>query len=487
MADPLVFVPGAWAIHAWKNRRTWTIDKSKRKVKVTVNREAVISCRDRNIAQVVIIGGGAAGHLAAISCARLARNHARVTLLESSSKLLDKVRQSGGGRCNVTSGIDLDDIRSFASNYPRGRQQMLSTLSNFGSQSVINFFEHEGVQLKTEPGGKVFPVSDSSSTIVNSLINAAKQAGVRILTRAQVVSVTLIENDVDSFPIYDVKTNRGPSHTADFVVMATGSSRLAWSYASSLGHRIIEPVPSLFTFGMTDSRLQGLAGVSVDDASIKLQVNGRLRRHITGLSQRGPILITHWGLSGPAVLSLSAFGARVMHEKGYKMECVVNWIPHYSLQEKQKMLRDARHSLALKQISVAYPFRANLPKRLWRAFVESLELNHGSINKNTTWGSVSNNVLDQISQLLHACCFQVLKKGQFKEEFVTAGGVALQDVDTKTFESKVTPQLFFAGETLDVDGRTGGYNLQFAWSSGFIAGNSIAEIILSRIANDVPN
>lgn len=429
---------------------------------------AANTSHDPKVAQVLIIGGGAAGHLAAIACARRAHQHVHVLLLESTPAVLTKVRQSGGGRCNVTSGVDSQDMRAFSSNYPRGRLEMLGVLSKFGSTSVIDFFEAEGVSLKTEPGGKVFPVSDTSSTVTDALSHAARNAGVRVLTRTRVTSIQ------SAPPLYHVVTDKGGSHQADFVVIATGSARSAWAWAKSLGHSVVSPVPSLFTFGLPDARLDGLAGVAVDDVSVQLQVDSRARRRTPGLMQRGPVLITHWGLSGPAVLSLSAFAARLLFDAAYDMPFLVDWAPRFSLQEKQECLREARHSLAQKGVVTANPFRAYVPKRLWRALVHALDLHE--IN----WSTMGNEAVDRLARELHAGVFRMRRKGQFKDEFVTAGGVALTDVNMKTFESKVSPRLFFAGETLDVDGRTGGYNLQFAWSSGYIAGDTIAQTVLSQ-------
>lgn len=439
--------------------------------------------QDENSAQVVVIGGGAAGHMAAITCARRVRSHCEIVLLESTSSVLSKVRQSGGGRCNVTSALDINDGYAFSANYPRGRHEMLSVVSRFNSKSAMSFFEDEGVALKTEPSGKVFPVSDDSSSVVDALVRACRDVGVRVLTNVRVQRVeTHLEPDADRR--YIIHTSKGERHAADFVVVATGSARSTWAWAASLGHRIINPVPSLFTFGIDDNRLQGLAGLSVVDVAVNLQVDKRVKRRVPGLSQRGAVIVTHWGLSGPAVLSLSAFGARVMYEQRYRIECIVDWIPMLSLNEKTNFLRDARVSHAQKHVATFCPLRNHLPKRLWQSLVVHVCQEDGfQKDGNILWSSVTNKFIDSLAQQLHHCSFQVLRKGQFKDEFVTSGGVALPDVDTSTFESKRAPRMYFAGETLDVDGRTGGYNLQFAWSSGYIAGSSIADAILNSDLN----
>lgn len=430
------------------------------------------------ISRVVIVGGGAAGHLAALTCARRTRQRAQVLVLESSSDVLSKVRLSGGGRCNVTSALDMNDRHAFAANYPHGRHEMPSVVSRFGSQNVMSFFENEGVALKTEVGGKVFPVSNDSSSITNALVHACRDAGVQVLTKSRVVRVTPLQNH-DQQLKYQVHTSNGQCHDAHFVVVSTGSARSTWTWAATLGHRVIDPVPSLFTFGIDDIRLRGLAGISVADVSIHLQVNKRTKRYVPGLSQRGPMLVTHWGLSGPAVLSLSAFGARVLHDNHYQMQCVVDWVPHYSFQEKLEILRNARRMYTQKYVSSACPFRKRIPKRLWQSLVHHTSRVQGfEVSTDITWSSASNKFIDGLANQLHLCSFKMSRKGQFKDEFVTSGGVSLCDINTATFESKRAASLYFAGETLDVDGRTGGFNLQFAWSSGYIAGNAIADIIL---------
>lgn len=412
--------------------------------------------------QVVIVGGGAAGHLAAIICAR--NCSASVFILESGPSVLQKVRISGGGRCNVSSANDAKDSRAFAQHYPRGTNQMLSVLSRFGPQQVCDFFEGEQVPLKVEPGGKVFPTSDDSGSVIRALVEAARRAGVVTETRARVCGLS---RQADG---YHLDLSDGRRFTADYAVLATGSARTAHVWAQNLGHKVIQTVPSLFTFGVRDNRLDGLAGVSVRDCEVRLLPNPKPKRPVPGLVQRGSLLITHWGLSGPAILSLSAFGARVMHDCVYHITCAVDWLPALTLDAKLKALKESRRLLRQKRVLNVHPFRGCVPQRLWKALAGAVPGIHSSLK----WANVNNAMIQALAEQLHKCRFEVSSKGQFKEEFVTAGGVDLSDVNMKTFESKRSPGLYFAGETLDVDGKTGGYNLTFAWASGYIAGLSIA-------------
>lgn len=429
--------------------------------------------------RVVVVGGGAAGFFAAISLARVAGQASSVTILEGSPTVLSKVRISGGGRCNVTSGLHHDDARAFAANYPRGSRAMPAVLSRFGAADVVRFFEDEGVALKVEPTGKIFPVSDSSETVIAALVSAAKRVGVSIHTRARVADVQYWDMNGK----FDVYISGGRSVAADFVIVATGSALIPQRWAARMGHTIVPPVPSLFTFQVKDARLRELAGVAVEDCSVCLKVSKNERevkktrkkgRHNTGLTQRGPLLITHWGLSGPVVLTLSAFGARVLHEEKYNAIVAVDWIPSLSLEEKASQLQAARLSLAQKNIATVCPFRQKFPKRLWRYLLGSVP----GLAVSQRWGSLKSEDLKRLATIVHCSQFAVVGKGEFKEEFVTAGGVALGCVNMKTFESKHCSGLYFAGEALDVDGRTGGYNLEFAWSSGYIAGTSIGRRIL---------
>ncbi|CAN8061989.1 unnamed protein product [Agarophyton chilense] len=355
-------------------------------------------------------------------------------------------------------------MRSFSRCYPRGSNETLSVLSRFGPNETRAFFEAESVQLKVEHTGKVFPTSDRSQTVVRALVHAARRAGVTTTLRARVCDVRAAHG------LYQLTLAGGRQLQADYVVVATGGARAARSWARQLGHIVVDTVPSLFTFGVQDKRLHGLAGVSVRDCQLQLNPKPKSRRPIPGLLQRGPVLITHWGLSGPAVLSLSAFGARVLHERDYQMVCSIDWIPSLSFHEKRRKLKHARQTLAQKRVLSIHPFASQLPQRLWRALLSTVPGIHSSLQ----WASVNNVMMDRLVDDLHNCKVDVSSRGQFKEEFVTAGGVALSDVNMKTMESKRSPGLFFVGEALDVDGKTGGYNLTFAWASGYVAGLSIS-------------
>lgn len=415
--------------------------------------------------RIIIIGGGAAGFFCAVTLSR--QSSSTITILESTNHVLRKVRISGGGRCNVTSGLFHDDVRSFSNQYPRGLQVMPAVLSRFGAPQVMQFFENEGVRLKTEKSGKVFPESNDSKSIVSALLNATRRAGVQVRMKSRVIDIDKCQE------CFEVKLSNGDVLLAEYVVIATGSARTPHAWAERMGHKIVKPLPSLFTFQIKEERLRELAGVSVEDVSIQLLVDGKTKKRNPGLDQRGAVLMTHWGLSGPAVLSLSAYGARVLHKNGYKMECVVNWIPSLSIDEKVTALRLARSTHGNKNIGNSGPFRNRIPNRLWRYLVGKMSISVTDLK----WSSLRNEQIEDLSKILHACKLQIVGKGVFKEEFVTAGGVSLKSIDTRTFESKLVPKLYFAGETLDIDGRTGGYNFQNAWSSSYLAAISISKNI----------
>lgn len=417
------------------------------------------------IPQTIIIGGGAAGFFCAITLSRLSSTP--VTILESSSQVLQKVRISGGGRCNITSALYHDDPFMFSAQYARGAREMPAILSRYGAREVVQFFEQEGVRLKTEQSGKIFPVSDNSETVINALVHAAKSNGVKIRARARVVNVKEGAED------FHIVLKSGGLMKAKFVVIATGSARVAYDWAAKMGHTIVPPVPSLFTFRVEDVNLRQLAGISVEDVTMELVVDGKTKKRTDGLEQRGALLVTHWGLSGPVVLSLSAFGARTLYEKKYKINCVINWLPKLSVTETTLILREARSALGAKNVTAVSPLRTFLPARLWKYLVERTK----GLSTQQKWAALRNEQIVKLASSLHGCKLQITGKGEFKEEFVTAGGISLKCVNTTTFESKRVPGLYFAGETLDVDGRTGGYNLEFAWSSGYIAGTSIAKRI----------
>jgi len=410
-----------------------------------------------NPRRVIVVGGGAAGFFAAITCAE-ALPHTEVTVLEKTGRFLDKVRISGGGRCNVTH--DCDDQRKFAARYPRGEKALLSPLSKFEMRDTVEWFAARGVKLKTERDGRMFPVTDSSQTIVDCLLQAARAAGVKLRLNSSVERVT--RGTAGGFEV----TLAGvggvqETMTCDRLLLATGGCRAvaAGQLAVSLGHALEAPVPSLFTFHIESPWLRGLAGVSVEEAEVSVS-DARLR-------ERGPLLITHWGLSGPVILRLSAWGARALHELNYQFPLCVNWLPLVSAEKISDELILRRQTTPAKLI-INTPLPP-LPARLW----EQLVLAAG-ISRETRWAALSRTQQHQLAQQLTRTEFAVTGKSLNKDEFVTCGGVRLSEVDFKTMESRVCPGLHFAGELLDIDGLTGGFNFQAAWTTGWLAGKAMA-------------
>ncbi|MFB2921763.1 NAD(P)/FAD-dependent oxidoreductase [Aerosakkonema funiforme] len=406
--------------------------------------------------QVVIIGGGAAGFFAAITCAE-AHPHSSVTLLEAGREFLSKVRISGGGRCNVTHACF--DPAQLVQNYPRGGKALRGAFTRFQPRDTIAWFAAQGVELKTESDGRMFPVTDDSATIVDCLIETAKAAGVKLRTGAVVVSIKTVEENSSSK--FEVELKSGERLKCDRLLLATGSNSTGYQIAKALGHQIEPPVPSLFTFTILDPQLRDLAGVSLNNVRVRLQIDGK-----TEFEQIGSLLVTHWGLSGPAILKLSAWGARVLHENRYRATLQINWLPQYNPESMRQMLLAVRSQLARRQISSSCP--VPIPRRLWEYLVTRVDI--GTEDK---WAGLSNKALDRLIQELTQGQYQINGKGVFKEEFVTCGGVSLKEVDFKTMESKSCPGLYFAGEILDIDGVTGGFNFQSAWTTAYLAGNAM--------------
>lgn len=407
-----------------------------------------------NPPHVLVVGGGAAGFFAAITLAET-NPDVRVTILERSAEPLGKVRISGGGRCNVTH--DEPDPAVFAGSYPRGSRALRGPLTRFGAADTVAWFAARGVSLKTEPDGRMFPVSNSSETVVNCLLNAARAAGVVLRTRCAVRSLRTSDGRFEA----DLG---GETLTADRVLLATGSNPQVYTWAAALGHEVAAPVPSLFTFKIDDPRLTGLAGVSVPDAEVTLTGAPKAAK---GLTQRGPLLVTHWGLSGPAVLKLSAWGARDLHEQSYRAELRVNWLPDLHLEVLKVRLLEQKTAEPRKQVAAHAAF--GLPGRLWAALTTAAGVGE------KRWADLSKRELEGLAGELGRGRFAVSGKGVFKDEFVTCGGVKLTEVDFRTLESRRLPGLYFAGELLDIDGVTGGFNFQSAWATGFLAGRALAE------------
>jgi hypothetical protein len=408
-----------------------------------------------NSRQIIVIGGGAAGFFAAIAAAELG---AQVTVLEKSSRFLDKVRISGGGRCNVTH-TDLDP-RDFAARYPRGGRALLGPFQQFSARDTQTWFETRGVNLKTEADGRVFPTTDTSQTIMDCLMNAARGAGVRLRTECAVDSVAKNPDGTFTVSLTAIPGAIRENLSADRLLLATGGCRTesAGQLAVRLRHTLIPTMPSLFTFQIQSPWLRSLAGIStlaeVAVAPVKLR-------------ERGPLLITHWGLSGPAILKVSAWGARSLHALNYQFPLQVNWAPNLTGEQAAAEFQARRQSDGAKLV-VNVPLFA-LTARLWEQIVLA-----AGVARDTRWAALSRAQSLALARQITGSAFQVTGKSLNKDEFVTCGGVALNEVNFKTMESKLCPGLFFAGELLDIDGLTGGFNFQAAWTTGFIAGRSLA-------------
>jgi len=403
--------------------------------------------------KVVIIGGGAAGYFSAIQCAQTNKN-AEVVLYEKSSKVLQKVKVSGGGRCNVTHACF--DLKQLSLSYPRGEKQLKSAFARFSPKDTIEWFETRKVKLKTEKDGRMFPVSDDSQTIIDCLEKEIKKCKVKIELEKGIKKIT--PNFHGGF---DLLLDSGEKVFCHKVIVASGGSPKedGLNWLKDLGHRIEAPVPSLFTFNIPNDPLIELQGISVPSARVRI-LN-------TKLECNGPLLITHWGLSGPVVLRTSSVGARILSEKNYEFDVQVSWLDNKKEDSVRQELFNLKAANPAKQMANLFPF--TLPKRL-NAYL----LDKAGIAENATWGEVSKESVNLIIQCLLYDTYQVKGKTTFKEEFVTCGGLNLDDVDFKGMESKRIKGLYFAGEVLDIDGITGGFNFQAAWTTGFIAGKAAA-------------
>jgi len=403
--------------------------------------------------RVIVVGGGAAGFFAAVNCAEAAPG-VEVMVLEKGPQFLSKVRISGGGRCNVTHACF--DTREFAARYPRGEKALLAPFKQFQASDTVAWFESRGVKLKTESDGRMFPITDSSQTIIDCLMRATREARVLLRSNCGVEQIK-----VRPERNFELLLSSGEMTSCDRLLLATGGCRAAagGQLAVSLGHTLEPPVPSLFTFHIDAPWLRELAGVSVEQAEVS--VTGE------GLRERGPLLITHWGLSGPVILRLSAWGARELHKLNYQFPLFVNWLPKRNAEEVAAELNSRRQTQPAKLI--VNTSLAPLPSRLW----EQLVLAAG-IPRDTRWAALSRSAQHQLVQQLTRTEFAVTGKSLNKDEFVTCGGVRLSEVNFKTMESRLCPGLYFAGELLDIDGVTGGFNFQAAWTTGWLAGRAIA-------------
>ena len=398
---------------------------------------------------ILIVGGGAAGFFSAINIVE--RNpKLKVAILERGKEVLSKVRVSGGGRCNVTHAcFEPNELVKY---YPRGEKELRGPFHQFCSGDTIEWFEKHGVELKIEDDGRMFPVSNSSQTIIDCFLTASHKLGITILTGQSVQSIFKKDN------CWKIETQT-ENYLAEKLILATGSNPKIWEMLHTFGHAIVTPVPSLFTFNIKDPRIKELPGIATQ---VSVKVLG------SKLESTGPLLITHWGMSGPAILKLSAWGARILHDKNYQFAIEVNWLNDIDSEEAETLLKELKQEHAKKTVAKKSPLE--IQNRLW----ESLVLASG-IGAETKWADLSKIQLHNLASQLTKGVFQVNGKSTFKEEFVTAGGIDLKEINFKTMESKIHPNLYFAGEIVNIDAITGGFNFQNAWTSGFIVANAIAE------------
>lgn len=398
---------------------------------------------------VIIIGGGAAGFFAAINIAEM-HPHLKVAILEKAKEGLQKVKISGGGRCNVTHAEFIP--KELVNNYPRGKKELLGPFHQFMTGDTIEWFERRGVELKIEEDGRMFPISNSSQTIIDCFLSLTQKLSISIIYSCAVQSI------IDHNDVWELNTNRGVFNS-EKVVVASGSSAKTWKILEQLGHKLISPVPSLFTFNVKDKRIKHIPGVVAQDVSVKV-----LGTH---LESQGPLLITHVGFSAPAILKLSAFGALALAEMNYKFQIQINFIKQ-DFSSCLELLKDLKHDLAKKTVIKFAQF--DLPKRLWQQLVFAAQ-----IGETTTWAALNKKQLEDLASQLTKAVFNVDGKSTFKEEFVTAGGIDLKEVNFKTFESKLHKNLFFAGEVLNIDAITGGFNFQNAWTGAYIVAKNISK------------
>jgi len=398
--------------------------------------------------RVAVIGGGAAGFYSAIS---VKEHHpsAEVIIYEKTSKVLSKVKVSGGGRCNVTNGSN--SIKDLSSSYPRGGKLMKKLLGQFSTSHIRKWFESRGVALKTEADNRVFPVSDKSETIINCLLEECSQKSISIITRCHLIKIMPKRGNLE------LSFANGILEHYDKVIIATGGtpkkSGLLW--LQNLGHEISDPIPSLFTFNMPGEKITSLMGVTVDNVVIRIQGSK--------LISSGPLLITHWGMSGPAVLKLSAYGARELNKTNYDFKVQINWVNILNNEILTEKIKTIIEISPMKKLSSVKPF--SLPDRLWNHLIQ-----RSALSPDKKWSELGKKGINKLIAILSNDIYEVKGKTTFKEEFVTCGGISLNSIEHKTMESKVIPNVFFAGEILDIDGITGGYNFQSAWTTGFIAG-----------------
>lgn len=398
--------------------------------------------------KVAVIGGGAAGFFAAIA-AKENYPDAQVCIYEKTTKILSKVKVSGGGRCNVTNGVN--SMSDLAKAYPRGGKKLKKAFKIFNNQDTMQWFENHGVPLKIEASNHVFPISDSSQSIIDCFLEIAERLGIAIYTKTSIEAIEVIDNQIL------LKVKNGNNKRMDKVIIATGGSakKQGFDWLEVLGHEIENPVPSLFTFNMPKEAVRELMGVAVKEALVTIQG--------TKLKQSAPLLITHWGMSGPAILKLSAFGARLLSDMQYRFTVQINWTNIQNVNVVMNDLEEVVNNNPQKLLQNVKPY--GLPERLWLFLLAKAEL-----SPQKKWQELGKKGLNKLMSILTFDVYEVNGKTTFKEEFVTCGGVSLESINFETMESRFFKNLYFAGEVLDVDGITGGYNFQAAWTTGFIAG-----------------
>ncbi|MFL2480630.1 MAG: aminoacetone oxidase family FAD-binding enzyme [Verrucomicrobiales bacterium] len=410
------------------------------------------------VPRVAVIGGGAAGFFGAIACAEIAKGQMNIIILEMGRNFLTKVKISGGGRCNVTHG--LEHKFDFAEHYPRGKRELIGPLSRWGQEDTVWWFRENGVELKTEEDGRIFPVTDSSQTVIDCLTGVAKKKGIEARNNCCVHGID--KPNEGSFRIW-INDQEDPIE-AEYLLVATGGIRSAQSrnLLESLGHEFTFPVPSLFTFEIENNQLTELSGLSVPSASVVID-------HL-GMKSAGPLLVTHWGLSGPVILKLSALGARELEQLDYEFTIIVNWLGEdWKSEQLSQRIESERNSNGPRKIIKRSPIK-EIPNRLWKRIASE-----AGVADDQTWSELTRQATSQIIRSLISEEFEVSGKSLNKSEFVTCGGVLLRDLDLRTMESRSVKNLFFAGEVMDIDGLTGGFNFQSAWTTGRIAGEEIAQ------------
>lgn len=396
---------------------------------------------------IIIVGGGAAGFFTAINIVEK-KPKLKVAILERGSEVLQKVRISGGGRCNVTHAcFEPNELVKF---YPRGEKELRGPFHQFCAGDTIEWFEKHGVELKIEEDGRMFPVSNSSQSIIDCFLKATQKLGISVLTGQAVQSIFKKEN------LWKIET-QNENYLVEKLILATGSNPKIWELLQTYGHAVVNPVPSLFTFNIKDARIKELPGVA---AQVAVKVKD------TKLTSTGPLLITHWGMSGPAILKLSAWGARILHDKKYQFTIFVNWLNDIDTEEAEQLLKNLKQEHTKKTVCKKSPLE--LTNRLWESLVFA-----SGITPETKWADLSKIQIQNLAKQLTNASFQVNGKSTFKEEFVTAGGIDLKEINFKTMESKLHKNLYFAGEIVNIDAITGGFNFQNAWTSGFILANTI--------------